>query len=235
MELAERGQQFAVLEERRRLARELHDSVTQLLFSMTLIGQSIGQAYQRDVGEGEQRMARMLELSKQAHTEMRALLFELRPSESQEALASGESGTMAQVRRFGLPAALRSHLVGLAGEGLQFELDSEGYAPQPPEREETLFRIAQEALNNSVKHAKARRLCLRLVCQAGQVTLTIQDDGVGFAPQRMPRRADGQAGGMGLNIMRERAEAQGGTLEVETAPGQGTTILVRLPESEGRP
>jgi signal transduction histidine kinase len=232
--LAERGQQFAVLEERQRLARELHDSVTQLLFSMTLIGQSIGAAYRRDVSEGEQRLARMLELSKQAHTEMRALLFELRPPDSQTIATSTASGMLAQVRRFGLSVALRNHLTGLASETVQVELNAEGYVPQSPEREETLFRIAQEALNNSVKHAKARHLRLRLTCEAGDACLLICDDGAGFAPQKLSPRAAGQSGGMGLTIMRERAEAHGGTLEITSAPGQGTTIAVRLPESEER-
>ena len=172
--LIERGQQLAVLEERQRLARELHDSVTQLIFSMTLIAQSIAPAWRRDAAEGERRVTRLIELSQSTLTEMRALLAELRPAED-TTVASGVEGAMPEigrVRRDGLEAALRLHLADIARDGLQVDLTATEYRPQPLAHEETLFRIVQEALNNVVKHARARRIEITLRAVDGLMSLT---------------------------------------------------------------
>jgi len=230
--LHERGQQLAVLEERHRLARELHDSVTQLLFSMTLIAQSIGPAWRRDSEEGERRILRLLELSQSALAEMRALLAELRPPESPSASGETLAGGIPLVRQHGLAEALRRHTSDLAQDGLRISLDTRGYAPQPPEQEEALFRIAQEALNNVVKHARAQRVTLRLRATPQTLRLTVQDDGIGFAartPGQAATTSDPRHGGLGMTSMRERAEARGGALRVNSVPGRGTTVEARIP------
>ncbi len=205
--LAERGQQLAVLEERQRLARDLHDSVTQLIFSLTLIAQSVGPAYKRDAVEGERRIGRMLELSQQALAEMRALLTELRPASPVAA---------------GLLPALRQHIQRVAErEKLHIQLNADAYPAQSPEREEMLYRVAQESLNNVVKHARAQTVTLDLTQSNGALALTIHDDGRGFDSTAV-------SGGLGLPGMRERIERLGGVFEVQSAPDAGTTISVTL-------
>jgi signal transduction histidine kinase len=233
--LAERGQQVAVLEERQRLARELHDSVTQLLFSVTLIAQSIGPAWRRDPEEGERRVQRLLELSQSALAEMRALLVELRPPDTlftHSGTNLAETG-IERVRREGLPAALRRHAENVARDGLRIDLKARAYRRQPSEVEEALYRITQEALNNVVKHARARRVEIRLGRDNDSVRLTVKDDGVGFAPQTpgaVPTA--GLQSRFGLTNMRERAEALGGSLHIHSSPGSGTLIEATLPHKD---
>lgn len=225
--LYERGQQVAVLEERQRLARELHDSVTQLLFSVTLIAQSVTPAWQRDPAEGERRVARLLELSRSALAEMRALLAELRPSEVALSAETTLPGIV-RVRRDGLVAALRAHGAGIAVDGLRIEIEAAGYEPQPPEHEEALYRITQEALNNIQKHARARVVTIYLRVDASHAHLTIHDDGVGIGQDNAAAPPEARDG-MGLSTMRERAEVLGGRFFLTSAPGKGTTVEVILP------
>jgi signal transduction histidine kinase/putative methionine-R-sulfoxide reductase with GAF domain len=249
--LLERGQQVAVLEERQRLARELHDSVTQLVFSTALIAQSVGPAWRRDPAEGERRIDRLLDLSRSALAEMRALLFELRPPEDGGAADAPEdtrdavSPGLVRVQRDGLAAALRQHVVGISSDGLVVEVEASGYRRQTLAHEEALYRIAQEAMNNVIKHSRARRATIRLTLDGRGVRLTVTDDGVGFrrpAGRRpagrpgLPGTGDGTpaaddppAGGFGLRTMRERAQALGGTADVRAAPGRGTIVDVYLP------
>lgn len=237
--LYEHGRQLAVIEERRRLARELHDSVTQLMFSITLIAQSIAPAWQRDPALGQQRVERLLELSQQAHVEMRALLAELRPPEQPGVEPTVDEGPMlssgALIRQAGLPAALRQHLQALVRDGLRIDFASEGYARQPLATEEALFRIAQEALHNVVKHAQAQQVMIRLTAHDKTIGLWINDDGVGFTADDTAQR-DGTArdpgSGLGLRSMHERAAALAGTLRLHTTPGSGTTIEVSVPRHD---
>lgn len=231
--IARHDQQMAVLEERRRLARELHDSVTQLLFSITLIAQSIGAAWRRNPAEGEQRVGRLLELSQAALSEMRALLVELRPPEQVEQLVQPTPmPTLLQVQKYGLIGALRTHLHTLTRDGLAFELDSAGYKAQPSAQEEAFFRIAQESLNNIVKHARATHVQIKLTTHPDATTVTIRDNGCGFT---LPAPNAGQGcSGMGLQTMRERAAALGGVVHIVTAPGQGTTVEIVLPTKAKR-
>ena len=238
--LIERGQRLAVLEERQRLARELHDSVTQLIFSMTLIAQSIAPAWRRHAAEGERRVTRLLELSQSTLTEMRALLNELRPAED-TAVAAAAEGAMpeiSRVRRDGLEAALQLHIADITRDGLHIDLDTTAYKRQPLAQEETLYRIVQEALNNVVKHARARRIEITLRVVDGLISLTVRDDGQGFTSKRIGL-ADGlqspTSRGFGLRIMQERAEALGGRIDVISAPGKGVIIDVRLPQEDERP
>jgi signal transduction histidine kinase len=232
--LIERGQRLAVLEERQRLARDLHDSVTQLIFSMTLIAQSIAPAWQRNPAEGEHRVARLLELGQSTLTEMRALLAELRPTEAAAAATEAEGAIpgIGRLRRDGLAAALELHIAEIIREGLYIDVDAADYRPQPPAQEEALYRIVQEALHNVVKHAHARHVEITLGAVDGSIHLTVKDDGRGFALERTGV-ADGLPthgqGGFGLKTMRERAEALGGRTDVISAPGKGTIVDVWLP------
>jgi signal transduction histidine kinase len=249
--LYERGQQLAVLQERQRLARELHDSVTQLIFSTTLIAQSVGTAWKRDPSEGQRRLDRLLELSQTALREMRTLLFELRPSDETQGMGEllsnqDQKQTLTgpeRVRRYGLLDALR-HLAGdFSHDGVQVDVRTYEYSPNrfgagavaKPGNEMTIeqdiYRITQEALNNAIKHARAHEILVMLDgSESKQLCLSISDDGVGFVPGSGQRSGEqSQAGGFGMKTMRERAEALGGNLRVISAPGKGTTVEVTIP------
>ena len=223
------GQALAVLQERHRLARELHDSVTQLIFSMTLIAQSIAPAWKRNAAEGEKRVSRLLELSQQALTEMRALLFELRSPEP--STQGADTATILpgiwRVQRDGLVKALQHHLQNVNRYGPKIILRPEQYVSQPLEKEIALYRITQEALNNIVKHAHARLVTIECGQRDGQTFLAVRDDGVGFAAAHTSQPT--LRGGFGLRTMRERAEALGGSLTITSTPGKGTQVLVNLP------
>lgn len=246
--LINRSRQIAVLEERHRLARELHDSVTQLLFSITLIAQSISPAWRRSAEEGEQRVNRLLELSQSALAEMRALLAELRPSNVEPEMVNSDGSSMAgtlRLRNDGLIAALEQYIASVTSswvtdQPLAVTLQAESYQPQPTEYEEALYRIAQEALNNAVKHASASTITItlaylderdeRMGIEGGTIALAVKDNGVGFAAH--PSAGDHhdrvaqheRRVGMGLQSMAERAHALGGFLSVTTEPGHGTQV-----------
>jgi signal transduction histidine kinase len=225
--LVQSSQQVAVLQERQRLARELHDSVTQLIFSMTLIAQSIAPVWARDPAEGQKRIDRLLELSQSALAEMRVLLFELRsPEERPPALSGARVPGITYLRHEGLVAALRQHIASGQLSDLMISLESEGYRPQPLEVEVAVFRITQEALNNVGKHARATEVAIRLSESEGGLCLAVADDGVGFVVENGSGHSPG---GLGLHTMRERARALGGRLEIKSMPGQGTTVKVYLP------
>ena len=230
--LVQSSQEVAVLHERQRLARELHDSVTQLIFGMTLVAQSVAPAWQRAPAEGESRVSRLLELSQSALAEMRALLFELRSSDPPP--LPTESGVtlpgITRLRRDGLVAALSKHIESLRLKSLAVSLDAAQYEPQALEMEIALFRITQEALNNVVKHATASRVMINLSVDETAVCLRVEDDGVGFEPKKGNGRSPN---GLGLRTMQERAEALRGRLEIHSTPGQGTAVKARLPLING--
>lgn len=244
--LQERGQQLAVLQERQRLARELHDSVTQLIFSTTLIAQSISPAWKRDPVEGEKRVTRLLELSQTALREMRSLLFELRSAENiqeQKEIPATLTG-LERIRHYGLPGALRFLAKDFSQDGIQVSLDaderSEAYfgegrgskSAREPVVEESVYRIVQEALNNAVKHSQARQIAVR-ICMEGsrQLSFSVEDDGVGF--EQWSSGASATTGsGLGMNTMRERAETLGGSIRLVSSPGRGTTVEVSIPLKE---
>jgi signal transduction histidine kinase len=207
--LYERDRAAAVLEERQRLARELHDSVTQGLYSVTLYAE----AAQRQLGAGNVDTARehLLDLRATSHEalgEMRLLLFELHPPPLTE---------------HGLGAALRARLSSVEGRsGLLTDarVDESLRLPEAIERE--LYRVAQEALNNVLKHAHARRVSVVLERVGALVRLEVADDGEGFAPGE-------HAGGLGLTSMHARAQQLNGTLLVTASPGSGTRVVVEVP------
>jgi signal transduction histidine kinase len=231
--LFQSAQQLAALEERQRLARDLHDSVAQMLFSVTLVAQALGPAWRRDPAEGERQVQRLLDLTRTALAEMRALLSELRPAEPVPELAHAESTltSLSRIRREGLAQSLRVHLRESVPAGVRCELRAERYRPQPLEIEEVLYRIAAEAVHNAVKHADASRLDLELSLSGARARLRVSDDGRGFDPRRSARRRPGdlRGGGLGLLSMRERAESIGGRLRLVSGPGRGTRVDVVLP------
>lgn len=235
--LFERAQQAAVLEERQRLARDLHDSVTQMLTSLNMIGQTLAAAWRRDPAEGERRTERLAQLARSALAEMRALLKELRPAAPGPANASAEIliAGIGQLRRHGLAAGLQRLAAETPADAPPVGLELGGYQPQPAQLEEALFRVAQEALANALKHARARRIRIAAAVEEAAVVLRVRDDGAGFDPgaAAAAARCPGE-GGLGLVSMRERLEALGGSLRIESAPGRGTTVEARLPRGPGR-
>lgn len=206
-------EQLAVARERQHLARELHDSVTQTIFSMTLTTQSALLLLERDPGRVGAQLDRLSDLAHSALTEMRVLISELRP----EKVAAG-----------GLAAALRRHLADRhLPETLAVSLEIEGDRPLGPSEELGLFRIAQEALNNIVKHAQASQAHIRLHL-AEPFWMEIEDQGRGFDLQQGQDSA--RAGGrVGLVSMGERAAEIGWSIQVITSPGAGTCVRVEKP------
>ena len=219
-ELAHRAAEAAVAAERSRLARDLHDAVTQLLFSASLIAEALPSIWENDQEEGRELLAEMRRLSRGALAEMRTLLLELRPA------ALTETGLVELLHQLAEAATGRSDLSVTVAAHRDPSL--------PHQVHIALYRIAQEALNNVVKHARAdqAKICLRCLpaADAGNgrkcVTLSVKDDGCGFNPHRvLPDH-------MGLNIIRERAERVGATLSIQSEPGQGTEVMVRWTEQQ---
>jgi signal transduction histidine kinase len=220
--LFEEARTRLALQERNRLAQELHDSVSQALFSLTLHARAAQLAFEQRESIGtdrlESHLAELRQLTQAALAEMKALIFELRP----EAL-----------REEGLIAALRKQADRIVARD---EVRVEVIAPEvpvvlPPSMEEELYRWSQEALANAMKHAVASRIVIRIQpSEQGepQLALEISDDGVGFDPSLS------RPGHLGLTTMAERANRVGGTFEVRSAPGAGSTVRVTVPlEQEG--
>jgi signal transduction histidine kinase len=211
--LYEQAEQLAVMEERQRLARELHDAVTQTLFSASLIAEAVPALWESDPQEGRALLAELRQLSRGALAEMRTLLLELRPA------ALVEANLRDLLRQLG------EAVVGRTGIPVTVAVDD--LCPLPEEVHVALYRIAQEALNNVVKHAQASRVELLLRCLDDdgdpdhmQIELSIADDGRGFDLANVPPDH------LGLGIIRERAQAIGASLEVTSQPGHGTRITV---------
>jgi signal transduction histidine kinase/ligand-binding sensor protein len=208
--LNQQAGQLAVLEERQRLARELHDSVVQSLYSMTLYADAAALAFV--AGKQDVTVNHLQELrntARGAMHDMRLLIFELHPP---------------ALEQEGLVAALQIRLAAVeARAGLQTELTVEGERRLPIVIEQELYRIAQEALNNVMKHARAHQVTIRLQFTDKTVCLQVRDDGIGFDPHTARN-----AGGMGLRSFEERAAKMGGQLTLESSPGEGTTVTVEI-------
>jgi signal transduction histidine kinase len=209
--LYDQSRELAIVEERSRLARELHDSVTQSLYSVVLLSEG----WRRQLSSGTavpqpEQLSRIGEIAQQALKEMRLLIHEMRPP-----TLGGESLVDALRKR--LDAV--EHHVGVEGRVVM-----DDFIDLPPNVAEGLYRIAQEALNNALKHASATRETVRLCVKDGAVVLEINDDGRGFDPQAVEG-----LGGMGLASMRDRTEHLGGELVIRSSPGAGTTVTVSVP------
>ena len=217
--LHERSRELSTIEERKRLARELHDSVTQTLFSIGLTAEAAAELVESDPARARAQLGHLQELTRAAMTEMRSLIFELRPAE---------------LETEGLAAALRKHVEVLRRLYEQeIELRVDGDRRLPPDVEKGLLRIAQEALGNALRHAGAGHVELSLAARDSLVSIRVVDDGQGFDPAEAATRSRR----LGLTSMRERAEALGGVLAIESAPGKGTTISVevKLGRHDSRP
>jgi two-component system nitrate/nitrite sensor histidine kinase NarX len=227
--LYEQAQELAAMQERQRLARDLHDAVSQTLFSASLSAEVLPRLWERQPEAGRQCLEELRQLNRGALAEMRTLLLELRPTALTETALGDLLGqlTEAFTSRTRVPVTL----------------SVEGHAPLPPEVQVALYRIAQETLNNVTKHAEASQamLSLRFLThptypspvrggvggEVLRVELCISDDGRGFDPQAIPPQR------LGVGIMRERAEAIGAALSIESQVGQpalgipgGTRVMV---------
>jgi signal transduction histidine kinase len=208
-QMQETMQQAAAAAERQRLARDLHDAVTQTLFSATLIAEALPQVWERAPDEGRRGLRELRELTRGALAELRTLLLELRPA----ALTERPLDDL-------LPHLTRAMAARLR---VPVTLEIEGDCTLPGKVQIALYRITQEALNNVAKHAGASQVEVALCCEAGRATLSIEDDGSGFEMQDvLPDR-------LGLGIMRERAERIGAACEISSSPGLGTHVFVGWP------
>jgi signal transduction histidine kinase len=209
--LYERSRELSIVEERNRLARELHDSVTQKLFGVVLTAEAASTLAGRDPTRAQEQLARLRELAQEAMDELRSLVFELRP---------------AALEAEGLAATLRKHVGVLRRvHGREIGLRVAGGGRMSQRVDAEVFRIAQEALGNALRHAHAERVDVSLDTAAGGIVLVVSDDGAGFdvdAPELRARR-------LGLTSMEERARAVGGTLAIDSRPGAGTTVRLEVP------
>jgi signal transduction histidine kinase len=209
--LYERSRELSAIEERNRLARDLHDSVVQKLFGIGLAARSASVLLERDSGAARDQVERLGELAQEAGEELRSLVFQLRPAE---------------LETDGLGPALRKHVEVLRRvHRREIELELSGGASLAPKPAAEVFRIAQEALGNALRHSGAGHIAVRLSEPNGRLLLTVEDDGVGFEPESAALRSRR----LGLTSMEERASALGGSLSVESRPGAGATIGLEVP------
>jgi signal transduction histidine kinase len=209
--LLERSRELSIVEERNRLARELHDSVSQKLFGLVLTAEAAQTLLARDAGAAEEQVARLGELAQEALTELRGLIFELRPPSLEDE---------------GLAATLRKQVEMLRRvHDRPIELRISGTAACAPESEADVLRVAGEALGNALRHAEAERIELRMESRDGRLVVTVADDGIGFDPTAPGVRSRR----LGLTSMEERARALGGSLAVVSKLGEGTTVTLEVP------
>jgi signal transduction histidine kinase len=205
--LYERSRELSILEERNRLALELHDAVSQKLFSLVLTAESAETLLERD-GEGAKaQVERLKTLSREALEELRSLIMELRPP---------------ALDRDGLCGALRKH-VEVLGRLHAVEIEQridDAVSAGDDERDREVLRIAQEALHNALRHAGAGHVEISLSSDGGRLALEVRDDGVGFQPDDPELRSRR----LGLTSMEERAGRLGGRLMIHSAPGEGTDV-----------
>jgi PAS domain S-box-containing protein len=199
-------EQAAAVAERERLARDLHDAVTQALFSASLVADTLPRIWERYPEEGRRGLEELRRLTHGALAEMRTLLLELRP----DALSEQDLGVLLRQLTDGMMARMR----------IPVATTVVGDCSLPAEVQIALYRIAQEALNNIAKHARASRAAVSLDCEPDRVTLRISDDGQGFDPEAA------QPHQLGMKIMHERAQAIGASIRAKSQPGQGTELVV---------
>ena len=200
----------AILKERNRLAGDLHDSVTQGLYGIVLHADAaIGQISAGDSDRASEYLQEIKETGKEGLAEMRLLIFELRPP---------------VLEKEGLVPALEARLYAVEKRvGLEAEITSQAVGRLPKEIEEVFYRIAQEALNNVLKHAQAKHVQVNLNQRGRGLSMEIVDDGAGFIPTSLPKNI-----GMGLANMEDRAQGIGGNFRVESQPGKGTRVFVEV-------
>jgi signal transduction histidine kinase len=212
--LYEQSRELSVVSERNRLALELHDVVSQKLFSLMLTAEAAGAQLDSDPAAARVQLDRLRALAREALDELRSLILGLRPPE---------------LERDGLEGALRKELEMLARiHGVAIELDVDGVLAtangDAGERDFAILRIAHEALHNAVQHARAKHVTVRLIVLGDQVTVEVSDDGIGFDPDG----AEVRSRHLGLTSMEERARELGGRLEIHSSPGNGTTVSLEV-------
>jgi PAS domain S-box-containing protein len=207
--LVSASQHQVALEERQRLARELHDSVSQALYGIALGARSARNRLARDPQRAVEPLDYILGLAEAALADMRSLILELQPE---------------SLEREGLVGALAKRVDAIKG---RYDIDVRTDLPDEPpislDTKQAIYRIAQEALHNLVKHSRAKHASLRLRSDTDALTMEVADDGEGFDPSRS------YPGHFGLPSMRERVQSRGGELQIESRPGEGTTVRVRVP------
>jgi signal transduction histidine kinase len=204
--LYEQSRELSVVSERNRLALDLHDVVSQKLYSLVLTAEAAATLLDRDAEAARGQVTKLQGIARQALDELRSLIFELRPPD---------------LARDGLSGALRKHVEVLRRvQSAAVELEGDLEVEPDPRRDAEVFRIAQEAMQNALRHAQASRIVVRLGQTNGQLQLDVADDGIGFDPEQPGLRSRR----LGLTSMEERAQRIGGRLVVRSAPGQGTTV-----------
>ena len=204
--LYEQSRELSILSERNRLALELHDAVSQKLFSLVLTAEAAATLVGRDADSAGEQLARLKMLAQEALDELRGLIFELRPPD---------------LERDGLCGVLRKHVDVLRQrQSGEINLELEDGIGGDPERDAEILRIAQEALHNALRHAGAEHVTVRLRADNEELVLEVEDDGVGFDPSAPELRSKR----LGLTSMEERATRLGGRLEIDSRPGAGTSV-----------
>jgi signal transduction histidine kinase len=216
--LYERSRELSILSERNRLALELHDVVSQKLFSLNLAAETATTLLERDPAQAADQLRRVRELTREALAELRALIMGLRPADLERDGLAGALAKQVEMLR-------RVHAVDIA-------LTIEPAQPPPDvgaDRDAGVLRIAEEALHNAVRHAAAEHVSVALTGAGAETVLTVADDGVGFDPDDPAVRSRR----LGLTSMEERAVELGGRLVVSSRAGAGTTVTLTLPPAPG--
>ncbi len=203
--LYEQAQELAVINERQRLARELHDAVSQTLWTASIIADVLPVLWDKDPEEGKRNLDQLRKLVRGALAEMRTLLIELRPSSLQQTKFIDLLHQLAQATM-----SRKKMEVKVITAGNEFEIQ--------PETKLSLYRIVQEALNNAAKHSFATKTEINVLFQNSHLRICVEDNGRGFDPNHP------QIHGMGLEIMKERATSAGAKLTISSAPGKGTRV-----------
>jgi signal transduction histidine kinase len=210
--LYERSRELSILSERNRLALELHDVVSQKLFSLNLAAEAAATLLDRDPDQARPQIERVRDLAREALAELRALILGLRPAE---------------LERDGLEGVLRKEATMLQRvHGVSVQLDSDGAVTHVDgPRDAEILRIVEEALHNAVRHAAAQSVTVRLRTRDDALTVQVTDDGIGFDPTDPELRSHH----LGLTSMEERARELGGSLALRSEPGAGTVVSLEVP------
>jgi len=208
--LYEESREFSVVAERNRLALDLHDAVSQKLFGLVLSAEAAATLLERDPVAAREQVVKLQASAQEALDELRSLVFELRPPD---------------LERDGLCGALRKHVEMLRRvQQREIELEVDEALPGDAARDREVLRIAQEAVQNALRHANAEHVVVRLHSDDGRLVVAVADDGVGFEPRGTGLRSRR----LGLTSMEERAQRIGGRLELRSAPGAGTTVRLEV-------
>ncbi|MGB7999879.1 MAG: sensor histidine kinase [Anaerobacillus sp.] len=208
-ELAEKARGVAIIEERQRLARDLHDAVSQQLFALNMMSSASIKIMERDIETAKSQMIDVADLASKAQVEMRALLLHLRPIQlSEDSLCTGISKLVDELEK---------------KSGVNFQLTFDEIPELPRGIEENLFRIVQESLGNALRHANASEIRITIKLKQNQLLLHIKDNGSGFEVSNQKK------GAYGLGSIQERCDEIGGQFRIASRPSEGTLVEVRVP------